>query len=168
MKVHALAAVALGATILVENVESFTPNNLSQLTSRLPEVCRAAGWSSLPMSSIPTLSSGDIAFPYDDDEVRSAYDEWRFMYNKGPFDAIRFEQFKSNYVALTVENLRARREAVDTGRQAPEWRKLNEFGDFSMEEFEAYKRGVPLGSPLGSGSAPKVEPSPTEVSNHQT
>ena len=144
MKVHALAAIALGATILTNNVDSFTPNNFSHISSRLSSSTQTVAAvdnrssSSLQMN-IPTASAEDIAFPYDDNEVRSAYDEWRFMYNKGPLDAKRFEQFKSNYVALTVENLRARQASVTNGTPSPEWRRLNEFGDYSMEEFNAYK-----------------------------
>ena len=164
MKVHGLAAIALSATILTRNVDSFTPNNLSQVGST-----RLNSSSRLHMN-VPTASTGDIAFPYDDDEVRSAYDEWRFTYNKGVFDAKRFEQFKSNYVALTVENLRARQDSVTNGTPAPEWRKLNEFDDYSMEEFSAYKnQGTQPAYTAPVQPEPVVIPepvNPTEVSKN--
>ena len=72
----------------------------------------------------------------DEKAIQCAYDEWRIAFNKGDFDEVRYLQFKTNYIAMTKENLRARKAAIDAGLQPPTFKSLNEFGDWSLEEFQ--------------------------------
>ena len=92
----------------------------------------------------PALNSGsgDVPRPtevvnqLDETAIMSAYEEWRVAFNKGDFDMTRYEQFKTNYIAMTKENLRARRAAIDAGLQPPTFKSLNEYGDWSLQEFQ--------------------------------
>ena len=88
-----------------------------------------------------TEASTSSKFPFSDRQVRYAYDEWRLIYGKGDFDQKRFESFKSNHRTLVMSNLKARDKAVQDGRPMPQWMSLNEYGDYSMEEYEAMMRG---------------------------
>jgi hypothetical protein len=74
------------------------------------------------------------------DSVASAYDKWRGKFGKGDFDPARFESFKYNFGLLTQENLDAQDKAVSEGKNPPNWMTLNEFGDFSVEEYEALRQ----------------------------
>jgi len=92
-------------------------------------------------SSRSSESGSSPAFPFTDTQVRFAYDEWRLIYGKGNFDLVRFEQFKRNFRTLVLSNLKAREKAAQDGRPMPQWMSLNEYGDYSMEEYEAMLRG---------------------------
>ena len=67
---------------------------------------------------------------------RKAYDDWRVEFGKGEFDPARYENFKVNYAAIMDANAAAAAEASAKGESAPDPKKLNEYGDFSMEEYE--------------------------------
>ncbi|KAL3945139.1 MAG: hypothetical protein SGBAC_000807 [Bacillariaceae sp.] len=73
---------------------------------------------------------------YDDNAIRTAYDDWRGEFGKGAFDSGRFEQFKQNFKTLTVANLEAIDKAVAEGTNPTGWMYLNEFGDFSQAEYD--------------------------------
>eukprot|EP00535_Pseudo-nitzschia_heimii_P005856 CAMPEP_0197174742 /NCGR_PEP_ID=MMETSP1423-20130617/1137_1 /TAXON_ID=476441 /ORGANISM="Pseudo-nitzschia heimii, Strain UNC1101" /LENGTH=444 /DNA_ID=CAMNT_0042623711 /DNA_START=351 /DNA_END=1682 /DNA_ORIENTATION=- len=88
-----------------------------------------------------SASSSSPTFPFSDTQVRFAYDEWRLIYGKGGFDPERFENFKLNHKTLTISNLKAREKAVKEGRPIPQWMSLNEYGDYSLDEYEAMMRG---------------------------
>ena len=154
MKGYHFAVLAMSAMV-AEETQAFTPSPFavdSNLASR-STANQSRGSSQLclstsnPPGSSPIGSEDrncddeEIAFPYDEEAIRFAYDGWRSIYGKGESDATRYEQFKQNYMALTVANLKAKKQAETSGVQAPDWQTLNEFGDFSLEEFEAYKRG---------------------------
>jgi len=90
-------------------------------------------------ASASTTSS--ISFPFSDSQVRFAYDEWRLIYGKGDFDPDRFENFKMNHKTLTISNLKAREKSTLEGLPIPQWMSLNEYGDYSLDEYEAMMRG---------------------------
>lgn len=73
-----------------------------------------------------------------DDGVRNAYDGWRKQYEKGDFDEVRYEAFKENFEAITAAN-----EANTDGPTL----SLNEFGDFTAEEYQALQSGEPVAAP---------------------
>lgn len=77
----------------------------------------------------------DVSIPYDA-AARLAYDEWRDQYNKGGFDAKRYEAFQANYNAITVANVSAKKKARETGEE-PRLMSMNEFGDCTAEEYKA-------------------------------
>ena len=82
-------------------------------------------------------SSSSSSFPYDDGAIRYAYDEWRLIYGKGDFDSDRFENFTANHRTLINANIKARENAVQQGiTTLPQWMSLNEYGDYSLDEYE--------------------------------
>jgi hypothetical protein len=87
-------------------------------------------------------NDGDSIMDMDDDALRFAYKEWKLIYGKEgeAFNDTYFQNFKVNYRALMAANLKARREAEQRGQPAPRWMSLNEYGDFSMEEYETLQR----------------------------
>jgi hypothetical protein len=86
-------------------------------------------------------SGTSASFPYDDNAIRFAYDEWRLIYGKGDFNSARFDNFKTNYKTLTMANIQAREKATQQGQPVPQWMSLNEYGDCSVEEYEAIVQG---------------------------
>ena len=82
-----------------------------------------------------------IRVPYDA-AARLAYDEWRQEFNKGDFNPERYINFKKNYEAVTVANVTNKKRARDTGmKEPPKIMTLNEYGDYSLEEYEAAMKG---------------------------
>ena len=77
----------------------------------------------------------DVSVPYDA-AARVAYDQWRKQYQKGDFDDLRFVKFKANYEAVTVANVRAKKIAREK-LEEPTLLSLNEYGDFTEEEYKA-------------------------------
>ena len=82
----------------------------------------------------------DVRIPYDS-AARLAYDEWRTEFGKGDFDTERYEVFKSNYEAITVANIAAKKKAREEGTEVPSLMKLNEYGDYTEEEYMAMASG---------------------------
>lgn len=87
----------------------------------------------------------------DDNAVRAAYDQWRQRFNKGDFDSVRYQNFKSNYVAVAAKNAMDLNQARQSGRPAPMPTQLNEYGDCSAEEYRAIMQRSTAGSRGGGG-----------------
>eukprot|EP00536_Pseudo-nitzschia_multiseries_P001776 jgi/Psemu1/322244/estExt_fgenesh1_pg.C_230002 len=140
MKISSAAIDAIVALLVASSVTAFVPNshgaNSKLVQNEIIPTSRTALFSS--QDSGPSSSP---VFPFTDKEVRFAYDEWRLIYAKGNFDPVRFEQFKRNHRTLILSNLNAREKAARDGRPMPQWMSLNEYGDYSMEEYEAMLRG---------------------------
>jgi hypothetical protein len=129
-----LALVAL----VGQYVDAFTPGSFQRnVIGRSPTFLRMA------------LDENDLSIAYDA-AARMAYDQWRSQYNKGDFDEERFASFKANYEAITVANVSAKKASRDSGSDAPRMLTLNEFGDYTAEEYEAMQAGA-------AGSAPSVD-----------
>lgn len=71
----------------------------------------------------------------NDQVIQEEYAKWRRKYGKGEFDAYRYENFKANFMAVTVRNNMERTRARQNGEAAPSPIALNEFGDCSAEEY---------------------------------
>ena len=84
-------------------------------------------------NDIDTLT--DVSIPYDS-AAELAYKGWIDKYNK-PYDSTRYGVFVSNYKAITVMNISAKKEARDDGTSNPSLLSLNEFADCTAEEYEA-------------------------------
>jgi hypothetical protein len=80
-----------------------------------------------PPSPASPLSSTDVSIPYDA-AARLAYDEWRAAHNKGDFDEAKFFNFKAKYLAVTSDNMAAKKVARDTGTE-PELQVLSPTAD---------------------------------------
>jgi Cathepsin propeptide inhibitor domain (I29) len=76
----------------------------------------------------------DVSIPYDA-AARLAYDQWRVDFNKGDFDPVRFKIFKDNYEIVTVANVKAKKKAREEGTVSLSLMSLNEFGDWTQEEY---------------------------------
>jgi hypothetical protein len=84
-------------------------------------------------------ADADVSVPYDA-AARLAYDDWCKTYGK-PFDASRYEVFKDNYLAITVMNVSTKKQARESGDENPSLLALNEYADFTAEEYEAAMNG---------------------------
>ena len=73
---------------------------------------------------------------------RKAYDDWREEFGKGDFDPVRYESFKKNFITLMQANAAASNSARLQGEAEPELQKLNEYGDCTLEEYEAIVNGI--------------------------
>jgi hypothetical protein len=141
------------AILAVNSSSSFVPHSLS----RAPSVGTRSIGSLQPLFS----SSVDVNSLLNEDAIMSAYNEWRNKFGNGAFDPIRFRNFEINYKILTNANIKARGRALAEGRAPPQWLDLNEYGDFSREEYAAMKRGEPVRTP----SQPPATDNSPEVAN---
>jgi hypothetical protein len=58
--------------------------------------------------TVAKSTSVDVSVPYDSAALL-AYDEWREKYNKGSFEASKFNMFKQNYYTVTIANVVAKK-----------------------------------------------------------
>ena len=84
--------------------------------------------------TVDMATETDVSVPYDA-AARLTYEEWCKQYDK-EIDESRYPTFKANYEAITVMNVAAKKKARETG-DAPSLLALNEYADYSVEEFEA-------------------------------
>ena len=157
MKIYPSALDVVLATFLVvrSTTTAFVPNSCLTTTEQrfssntyitnnqlnVPTVCFAnsvdIGDETSSTSSSDDSSSSSSSFPYDEGAIRYAYDEWRLIYGKGDFDSDRFENFTTNHRTLINANIKARENAVQQGiTTLPQWMSLNEYGDYSLDEYE--------------------------------
>ena len=139
MKGFHLAVLALSA-LGVENVAAFTPQTLGQVKLRVASQKRS--------TSVDMSSEVDVSVPYDA-AARFAYDEWRQQFGKGEFNPSRYEAFKANYEAITVSNVIAKKQAREGGDENPSLLALNEYGDYTAEEYQVIMSGS--SDPTSSG-----------------
>lgn len=91
-------------------------------------------------TSVLSATDDDVSVPYDA-AARLAYDDWLQEFSKGDFSEQRYQQFKTNYEALTSANMAAKKVARDEGTGTVDLLTLNEYGDFSAEEYAAMQAG---------------------------
>lgn len=107
-----------------------------------------------------TATDSDVSIPYDA-AAELAYDGWIKKYDK-PYDAQRYQVFLSNYKAITVMNVSAKKKARDDPDSGtPSLLSLNEYADFTAEEYEAAMNGDSKGAEDDSSSDAAEEPSTT-------
>jgi hypothetical protein len=106
----------------------------------------------------------------DDESLKFAYKEWKLIYgkqNEGDNETY-FRNFKVNYKALMAANLKARSDAEQRRLPIPKWMSLNEYGDHSMEEYEAVQRGEDPRRRGGGGGGSSSSTSSTSSSGTRT
>lgn len=135
MKFSSFALLALTALEKSDSVYSYSL--IASKASR-PVGSQSVGVRTLAVNmstenDIDTLT--DVSIPYDS-AAELAYKGWIDKYNK-PYDSTRYEVFVSNYKAITVMNISAKKEARDDGTSNPSLLSLNEFADCTAEEYEA-------------------------------
>mmetsp|Transcript_4553 Transcript_4553/g.11741 ORF Transcript_4553/g.11741 Transcript_4553/m.11741 type:complete len:253 (-) Transcript_4553:320-1078(-) len=112
----------------------------------------------------------------NDQVIQEEYSKWRRKYGKGEFDAYRYENFKVNFMAVTVRNNMERTRARQNGEAAPSPIALNEFGDCSADEYrnamgEQQQNSSGLGRAANANSRPAkamnqgLQPSNTVISS---
>lgn len=142
MKISSSAIDVIATLLAIGTASAFVPNSHTSgilQTLTLPTSSTTCFASEIDVET--TSESSSPEFPFSDRQVRYAYDEWRLIYAKGDFDSERFKRFKTNHRTLILSNLQAREKAARDGRPVPQWMSLNEYGDYSLEEYEAMLRG---------------------------
>ena len=118
------------------------------------------------MATETDVATSDVSIPYES-AAELAYKGWLVKYDK-PYDAVRYEVFLSNYKAITVMNVSAKKKARDTADGgSPSLLSLNEFADCTAEEYEAAKNGLSTSddSSADSSSSSDAEETPTTTGN---
>lgn len=118
----------------VATSDAFTPLRFSSTRRINPSSSFHTG--SPPSLVVMQSSPLDSATP-NEENIREEYARWRQKYYKGEFDAIRYENFKANFMAVTVRNNMERSRARQNGESAPSPIALNEYGDCSADEYRA-------------------------------
>jgi hypothetical protein len=126
MRGYSLALLALTA-LATEYAVAFTPTNFRHGASRSSYQRRSM--------VVDMTAESDVSIPYDSASLL-AYDAWLTEFKKGDFDQVRYEQFKANYEAITVSNIIAKKKAREGGDETS-LLALNEYGDYSADEYEA-------------------------------
>lgn len=97
------------------------------------------------------LQSSESPDMNDESHIQQAYRDWCAKYAKSP-DPVRYQSFKNNYITITVHNVKTKEEAERAGKPTPKWITLNQYGDYSVAEYEHFMKGGP--------SAPSPAPAP--------
>ena len=116
-----------------KSIHSFSGTARQQSSQNEPN---PRSFSGTPAPQEEQLSGNENVLGTPDKWRRKAYDDWRVEFGKGEFDPARYENFKVNYAAIMDANAAAAAEASAKGESAPDPKKLNEYGDFSMDEYE--------------------------------
>mmetsp|Transcript_4330 Transcript_4330/g.10327 ORF Transcript_4330/g.10327 Transcript_4330/m.10327 type:complete len:781 (+) Transcript_4330:202-2544(+) len=168
MKIAPSSFHLVAVLLAVRSATAFVPN--SNKLGNAPSQNLPVSTTACFASEVDVEVTSSPKFPFSDRQVRFAYDEWRLIYGKGDYDPARFKSFKANHRTLVISNLKAREKAAEDGRPMPQWMSLNEYGDYSIEEYEAMLRGeqpVANGDASASYSSSTVEIGETQVRGTQ-
>ena len=129
MKISRVALLAF----LVERSHAF-------LTPQTANVAPTRNGSPAFVAEMAADTETDLSIPYDA-AAELAYKGWIEKYDR-PYDAARYEVFLSNYKAITVMNVSAKKKARDDpdGGKAS-LLSLNEYADCTAEEYQAAMKG---------------------------
>lgn len=128
-----IAAAAVASR--TELSDAFTPNLIHRSSSSSSSSSfRTITTGTNPSRVVMYSSRFDSSAP-NDQVTREEYGKWRLKYYKGEFDGQRYENFKANFMAVTVRNNMERTRAAQNGEAAPSPIALNEYGDCSADEY---------------------------------
>lgn len=158
MKSLNLILFAVIATLLEETADAFTPRRVPSRTGpgRInPSSSSSSSFhTTVSTPSLVVMQSSQFGGATPNDQaIREEYNRWRQRYYKGEFDAYRYENFKANFMAVTVRNNMERTRALQNGESAPSPIALNEYGDCSADEYRSA-----MGQPQQSNSATSSGP----------
>mmetsp|Transcript_39124 Transcript_39124/g.94636 ORF Transcript_39124/g.94636 Transcript_39124/m.94636 type:complete len:268 (-) Transcript_39124:223-1026(-) len=135
MKVPNLVAVVVllsgisSIDLTIPGCNAFTiPHHPAHSSPAVGSAAAASGTSTTTRLWMSTATPDDAA-------IQEAYSRWRQKYSKGEFSPERYQNFKSNFLAVTARNNMERQRAAQTGGAAPTPIKLNQYGDYSAEEY---------------------------------
>lgn len=131
-----LPAVTVALTLKADTSDAFTPFHFSGRPGRNTSPPLERTEVSRPSLTILRSTPFDNATP-NDQIIIEEYGKWRMKYNKGDYDPVRYENFKANFMAVTVRNNMERARARQNGEAAPSPIALNEYGDCSADEYRA-------------------------------
>jgi hypothetical protein len=137
MKILSLALLALA--VEVDYVSAFVPSGFN-----------GRNYNRRQAVAVDMATEPDVSIQYDA-AARLAYDGWRDEYLKGEFDPVRYEAFKENYEAIAVINVSTKKKARDEGTDTPSLLNLNEYADYTAEEYEATMKGKEPEAPSTTG-----------------
>jgi hypothetical protein len=150
---------AAAAALRTESTDAFVPNLFSSRGDAISSTSTSTSSSHTtarnPSRVVLNSSPFDSATP-NDQVIREEYSKWRQKYGKGEFDATRYENFKANFMAVTVRNNMERTRARQNGEAVPSPIALNEYGDCSADE---YRNAMGQQQQQGFGSGPRRMPS---------
>ncbi|KAG7352186.1 cathepsin propeptide inhibitor domain I29 [Nitzschia inconspicua] len=108
-----------------------------------------------PVKSANTAFDASPEDNTKEDELRRAYESWRLEYRR-EFDPERYQNFRINYLKLTAANAAELKNARENGRPDPIPLSLNEYGDYSAEEYKKIQMDDPSMSstPISSKRSP--------------
>ena len=142
MRGFSVALLALLALERQANVDALVPTNLRNAGVRPTNQRRS-------MTVVDMAVESDVSVPYDA-AAELEYENWCKQYGKEA-DPARYETFKSNYEAITIMNVAAKKTARDTGDDNPSILALNEYADCTAEEYEAAMNGESPAAPTSTG-----------------
>jgi hypothetical protein len=161
MKISSVAFLAFVALERGHPVSSF----LTPQTANVAPIRTGARSFGVEMAAETESSTLDISIPYGA-PAELAYKGWLEKYEK-PYDADRYAVFLSNYRAITVMNVTAKktaRETPDGGK--PSLLTLNEYADCTAEEYNAAMKGGSKDSESSADdSSSDAEDAPTTTGN---
>lgn len=161
MKISSVAFLAFVALERGSPVSSF----LTPQTANVAPVRTGVRSFGVEMAAETETSMADVSIPYDA-PAELAYKGWLKKYEK-PYDADRYAVFLSNYKAITVMNVSAKksaRESPDDGK--PSLLTLNEYADCTAEEYNAAMKGGSTDSESSANdSSSDDEEAPTTTGN---
>ena len=91
----------------------------------------------------------------DEENILRLYEKWRNEYAKGDFNNIRYQNFRANYIKLTMANAAELTVSRDMGDPDPVPLSLNEYGDLSPDEFNNLHNGQDTPQQLSEPSYPE-------------
>ena len=134
-----ISSVALLAFVAVERSHPVYSFLTSQTAKTAPIRHGMPSFVTEMAAETDVSASSDVSIPYQA-AAELAYKEWIAKYDR-PYDAGRYEVFLSNYNAITVMNVAAKKKARDTDGGKPSLLSLNEYADCTAEEYSAAMKG---------------------------
>eukprot|EP00978_Attheya_sp_CCMP212_P042112 scaffold251379_cov38-Attheya_sp.AAC.1 len=131
--------LALSALVVLagQYAEAFSPASFAARTGATASTTMTPSF--LSSTALSSTVNSDVSVVYDS-AARLAYQGWCAKYDK-PQEESRYAVFKANYEAITVANVsavkKARDESGDWMAKAKQTLDLNEFADFTADEYAA-------------------------------
>lgn len=136
-----ILAVIFLACIEVQNLFSFAYHSSNDWPSRRRTRQKITLWCGYNPSKGNLIETDTLLSTTTDvTEILQAYSDWRKEYGKGNFDSIRFQNFKINFIQLISVNYSEKKKASENGDADPILMTLNEYGDYSAQEFIAMQQ----------------------------
>jgi hypothetical protein len=131
--------LALSALVVLagQYADAFSPASFTARTGTSASTTVTPSF--LSSTALSSTVNSDVSVVYDS-AARLAYEGWCLKYDK-PQEESRYAVFKANYEAITIANVsavkKARDESGDWMAKAKQTLDLNEYADFTADEYAA-------------------------------